>query len=228
MLESAVYANVGVVQKTGSTSGLVSREVEVQVLSNDADRVAVKGKCKLAPVQGTNYAEGVVCVEGRRLKSSALISATLKGVTATTTVKVVERVEEGPSVAFDIRDEDFGNFRALWADREGKPNLLLISARHDSLRRYLGAPEKGHPGQTSPLFRALLAEIVAESICRKALRLEARERPFDFPWANMGKPEEIVDDVFAQFQQRQREFLARAHEIMLGQDELNTAVDGLK
>jgi hypothetical protein len=94
------------------------------------------------------------------------------------------------------------------------------------LRRYLGDADKGFPGQSSPLFRALLAEIVAESVCRKALALEARERPFDFRWADMGKPEEIVDDVFAQFQQRQREFLAHAHEIMLGQAELSSATGG--
>jgi hypothetical protein len=207
--------------------GLVSGEVDVDVTSSDANRVAVRGKCRLLPVEGTNYAEGLVTVEGRTLKSSAQITATLNGATANTTVKVVERAESGAAVAFELRDQDFGeNFRALWADREGKPNLLLISARHDSLKRYLGDPEKDYPGQNSPLFRVLLAEIVAESVCRKALRLEARERPFDFRWADMGKPEEIVDDVFFQFQQRQREFLARAHEIMLGQEELTAASGG--
>ena len=205
---------------------LVARETEIEVVSSDANRVAVRGKCRLIPVQGTNYAEGVVHVEGRTLKSSAQITAQLKGVAGSATVKVVEHLESGVSVSFDVVDQDFGNFRARWAYPEGRPNQLLVAARHDSLSRYLGDPAKDFPGQSSPLFRALLAEIVAESVCRKALALETRERPFDFRWADMGKPEEIVDDVFAQFQQRQREFLAHAHEIMLGQEELNSVTAG--
>jgi hypothetical protein len=36
----------------------------------------------------------------------------------------------------------------------------------------------------------------------------------------MGKPDLIVDDVFAQFQQRQRDLLAKGHEVMLGADEI--------
>ena len=62
---------------------------------------------------------------------------------------------------------------------------------------------------------------MAENVCRKALTLEAKERPFDFPWADMGKPDIIVDDVFAQVQQRLRDFLARAHEVMLSDNEIS-------
>jgi hypothetical protein len=135
---------------------------------------------------------------------------------------VIDKPEEqGVKIDFEIRDEDFGNFRALWADREGKPHLLLISARHKSLRRYLGDPDKGFPGQNTPLFRVLIAEIVAENVCRKALTLEAKERPFDFLWADMGKPDIIVDDVFAQVQQRLRDFLSKAHEVMLSDSEIS-------
>ena len=112
-------------------------------------------------------------------------------------------------------------------DREEGISKVDIPIVRSATRTAAKRPSrKDFPGQSSPLFRALLAEIVAESVCRKALALEARERPFDFRWADMGKPEEIVDDVFAQFQQRQREFLARAHEIMLGQEELNSVTAG--
>jgi hypothetical protein len=172
-------------------------------------------------VPGANYAEGAIVVRGRILKSTATITAMIGGQSANASVKVIDKHEErGSRIQFEIRDEDFGNFRALWADREGKPYLLLISARHDSLRRYLGPPEKDFPGQHEPLFRALIAEIVAESVCRKVLSMEARERPFDFPWADMKRPDLIVDDVFAQFQQRFRGFVGKAHNAMLSDEEV--------
>ena len=73
---------------------------------------------------------------------------------------------------------------ARWADHEGKPNLLLVSARHKSLSRYLG-PEPDFEGQISAHFRVILAEIVAESVCRKSLTLEAKERTWEFRWADL-------------------------------------------
>ena len=193
----------------------------VDVCSNASKSVVVLGRCKLHQVADTNYAEGAIVVRGRTLKSTATITATIGGQIANASVKVIDKHEErGSRIQFEIRDEDFGNFRALWADREGKPYLLLISARHDSLRRYLGPPEKDFPGQHDPLFRALIAEIVAESVCRKVLSMEARERPFDFPWAEMKRPDLIVDDVFAQFQQRLRGFVGKAHDAMLSDEEV--------
>jgi hypothetical protein len=201
---------------------VIANEAEVKVYSSDAGKVVVRGRVRLVPIAATNYAEGAVVVEGRTLKSTAVITAEVNMRTATASVKVIDKPEDqGVKIDFEIRDEDFGNFRALWADREGKPHLLLISARHKSLCRYLGDPDEGFPGQNTPLFRALIAEIVAENVCRKALTLEAKERPFDFLWADMGKPDIIVDDVFAQVQQRLRDFLARAHEVMLSDSEIS-------
>ena len=37
----------------------------------------------------------------------------------------------------------------------------------------------------------------------------------------MGTPDIIVDDVFAQVQQRLRDFLAKAHEVMLSDTEIS-------
>src|SRR5207249_2390977 len=126
---------------------------------------------------------------------------------------------EGVPIRIQIRDEDYGNFRARWADHEGNPNLLLVSAQHKSVSRYLGAgPE--FAGQNSPLFRVLLAEIVAESICRKSLILESKERTWEFRWADLKEDHLIADDVFAKVQQRIRAFVADAHMIMLGEYEL--------
>lgn len=203
---------------------VVAEETKVKFYTDD-NRVAVRGHCILTPVAGTNYAEGTVTVEGRTLKSKTTIIAEVNGRRATTLVKVVDKPKQDRTVPieFEIRDEDYGNFRARWADHEGKPHLLLISAKHKSLARYLGPENENFPGQDTPLFRVLIAEIVAESVCRKALTMEAKERPFDFPWADLKEADLIADDVLAKMQQRLRQFVADAHSIMLSDLEIKAA-----
>lgn len=199
---------------------LVAGQLTIDVSSSDAEGVPVRGRCTLRPTEGTNFARGEVVVQGRRLGAKAQIEVHLNGITATTSVRVVQREEEeGVPLDIQLRDEDYHNFRARWADHEGKPNLLLVSARHRSICRYLGPPPK-FEGQNSPHFRVLLAEIVAESVCRKALRLEAQERPWEFRWADLRDDHLIADDVIARLQQRLRDFVAVAHEIMLNDVEL--------
>ena len=199
---------------------VVAEESAVKTLSADSRKVTVRGKCVVAPVAGSNYAEGTVVVEGRTLKAKTTVSAKVNGRTAETSVKVIDKPEETPSIPIriEIRDEDFGNFRSRWADHEGKPHLLLISARHKSLCRYLGPFP--FAGLHSPLFRLLTAEIVAESVCRKALTMEAKERPWDFRWADLKEDYLIADDVLAKMQQRLRNLVAEVHSVMLSDREV--------
>jgi len=203
---------------------VVAMDTEVDVKCSDATKVGVRGRCVLAPIAGSNYAEGFLTIEGRTLKAKAQLEAEANGRTATTTVKVIAKSEEdrGIPIHIQIRDEDYGNYRATWAKHEGKPNLLLISARHTSLKRYLGsAPD--FPGQNTPLFRLLIAEIVAECVCRKALVLEAEERPWDFRWADLKEDHLIAEDVMARMQQRMRDFVANAHINMLSDEDIRSA-----
>jgi hypothetical protein len=160
------------------------------------------------------------CFFARRLtQSDALIQATIHGRTAETKVRVFPEKDEGIPIKIELRDEDYENFRAKWADDEGRPNVLFVSARHESLRRYLG-PGPEFEGQSTVHFRILLAEIVAESVCRKSLGLECKERPWEFRWADLGKDHIIADTAFAALQKRMRRFVAEAHAIMLGDREL--------
>lgn len=201
---------------------LVAEEVAIDVSSTDPSGIPVRGRCRLAPVEGTNFARGEVVVQGRRLGAKARIEARISDAVAATSARVVQREEEeGVRIDIQLRDEDYHNFRAKWADHEGKPNLLLVSARHKSVRRYLGPPPD-FEGQNTPHFRVLLAEIVAESVCRKALRLEAQERPWEFRWADLKDDYLIADDVVSRLQQRLRDFVAAAHIVMLGDDDLRT------
>ena len=200
---------------------VVATETVVQVLSAESEKVVVRGKCVLAPVVASNYAEGTVVIEGRTLKSKTTIKAEVNGRTAMTSVKVIDKPDEEPSIRIDIKivPQELGKFRASWAEHEGKPNLLLISAKHRSLARYLG-PDP-FPGQDSPLFRVLIAEIVADSVCRKALMMEAKQRPRDFTWADERDPYMIADAVLVSFQERLRDFVAEAHSIMLSDQEVS-------
>lgn len=203
---------------------LLLEPTTARIESSEPDKVATIGGCRLVPVAGTNYAEGEVKLEGRVLKGKAKITVTINTHSAQTNVKVVDQSEEPKGIPINIElcGEDFGKFRARWADHLGKPNLLLISAVHRSLARYLGREGDGYPGQDAPMFRVLLAEIVAESICRKALTLEARERPYDFHFTDLAEPHAIIDDVFGHLHQRLRDFVADAHAIMLSDHDLRS------
>lgn len=201
---------------------LVTQGTVVTIVSSDSESVLIKGRCHVIPVKGSNYALGEVIIKGRRLKGKSKISASLNDNTATTDVRVTQKEERGVSIDIQIRDEDFGNYRAIWADDEGRPNLLLVSARHDSLKRYLKyIPEEGrYEGSDTPIFRIILAEIVAESVCRKALGHEAEERPGDFRFADCKDDHIIVNTVLAHLHRRIRDFVAIAHKIMLSDTEI--------
>jgi len=197
---------------------LVNQETDVSVTSSDSSSVPIIGRCFVVPISGTNYAVGEITIRGRRLiREAVTITASINGDKAITKVKVTQKEEKGVKIDIELKDEDFGNFRALWAEQEGKPNLLLISARHDSIRRYLKLnPEtKEWEGDKEPYFRVLLAEIVTESVCRKALKLEAQARAWEFKFADLKDDHLIADEVLAQLQKRIRNFAGIAHRIML-------------
>ncbi len=200
---------------------VASIDTRVEVSSTDNEGVTIRGSCKLSPIEGTNYAYGELVVEGRRLNAKSDIKAKVNEYSTTALVKVVKKTEEkGIPIRIELRNEDYGNFRARWADHEGQPNLLLISARHKSLSRYLGLPPE-FEGQNKSYFKILLAEIVTESVCRKSLLLEAQERSWEFRWADEKEDHIIAMSVLTQLHRRMREFAAIAHSIMLEPKELS-------
>lgn len=199
---------------------VVAEPTTVSISSSDSAGVPVRGSCQLIPIAGSNYAQGAIIVQGRKLNAKAEIKAIANSREAVTSVKIVQKTpDSGVPFEFKLTDQDFGNFRARWADHEGKPNLLLISARHQSLSRYLG-PGPDYDGQNAPLFRILLAEIIAEAVCSKSLELETKERTWEFRWADLKEDHLIADSVRASLQQRLRDFVADAHAVMLSNAEV--------
>ncbi len=199
---------------------VVSDATSVKVTSSDSEGIPIRGSCLLKPVTSSNYAFGEVIVEGRRLNAKARISAMIDSMEANTRIKVIQKPER--KIPFEIKlvPKEMGNFRAQWATAEGKPYLLQISTLHDSIKRYLG-PAPDFQGQNLPLFKILLAEIVAESVCRKSLIMETKERSWEFRWADHRDDHIIADQVVGALNKRLREFTPIAHSIMFSKIELD-------
>lgn len=184
------------------------------VSSTESSDVPVRSTSYLEPVLGTNYAEGGVVVYGRRLGASATITAEVNGRKATTQVTVVQKEKEPPAVElkFEFVPYELGqSYRATW-DRE-RPNVLLISAKHESISRYLGEESDNYSGQDTPHFRALLSEIIADNVCRKIIQERARTNRLEF---------EDVETFYLHHNRLMKEFTPVAHRIQVSDQELRT------
>lgn len=194
---------------------VVNKETEVKIMSTNEMDLPTRGRSCLIPVSSSNYACADVTIESRRIVSKSIeVRAHLDGIEAKTLVKIVQKEEFGPEIEIKLVDEDFGYFRAQWADLEGKQNLLKIARKHPSISRYLGkAPDFN--GQNSTEFKILLAEIVAESVCRKLLRIQTERSSWLFNWADQKEDSVIAESVLYEFNKRMRSFLPIAHSIVL-------------
>jgi len=162
----------------------------------------VRGEFELVP--GTTYYEAAVTVEGRKLHGRTGVIAEGNGKSATTQLRVVEKDESGVDLKFKLVDHDLGtNFRAVWDRKE--PNTLLITTRHDSIRRYLGAEGNGYPGQHGETFRVLLAELISDNVCRRIVEEHARAQPHEFD----------SDKLYLLHNRLMKEFTPVAHKIQL-------------
>jgi hypothetical protein len=192
---------------------VIQTELEPIIESSNEFIPIVGQRCRLKPVPGTKYAEGKIIVEGRKLYSNGKVAVMIGRYKAEADVKVIQKRRElGPPLKIDIRPEHYGNFRARW-DRPNNPNLLLIAAKHESVARYLGRSEEQFPGQKLPLFKILLAEIVAEYLCRKILEEQAKQVPWEFE--NLG-----VDEFYARHNRLHRECIATFHKIQLSDGDI--------
>jgi len=148
------------------------------------------------------------------ISSSVNLTASINGIEAVAKIKIVQKEDEiGPDIKIEIVDKDFVNNRARWADREGKPNLLEISSKHPAVSCYLGPPP--YDGQNSPEFEVLEAEIVAESVCMRLLKIETQRSSWLFNWADLKEDEMIADSVLLEYTRRMKIFLPIAHSIII-------------
>jgi hypothetical protein len=156
------------------------------------------------------YLVGHVQVEGRGIGAEGTIRAVYQSQSAVCRA-MVTREEVGPALQFEIVNKDAGQWRAVWEERDDpatgeRIKILEIQGRHPALRRYLGEPP-GFPGQDTPLARLLVAEIVADNVCREIARR-----------VDMGRGESDRLDVEAFYSEhygRMLRLLPRLHELMV-------------
>lgn len=152
---------------------LVETGTVFTVTSNAPGIVVLNGRIELLPDPSSRYLEGQIRVEGRAIGAEGTVRASGGDLVALCRA-MVTRDEDGPSLRFEIRDSEAGPYRALWDDEEDprtgeSVRTLIIQARHPALNRYLG-PAPNFPGQNAPWAKLLVAEIVADNVCREISR----------------------------------------------------------
>ena len=73
-------------------------------------------------------------VEARTLSSQATLTARLGNLTTVCKI-VVTKDEEGPSIKFDVVDEEAGDYRAA-REQEGSQQIIKVMGRHPVMKRY--------------------------------------------------------------------------------------------
>lgn len=112
-----------------------------------------------------------VSVEARKLGAKATLTVELGPTTATCNVAAT-RDEEGPSIKIQIDDDEAGKYRAF-VEKNGHQVVIRIKGGHPAVRRYRGNPPD-FKGQDLPLFKVLVAEIVADQAARMVMERKFR------------------------------------------------------
>jgi len=190
-----------ILKDEGDAAHLVSTNAEIIVRQH---LIPLKYSRRFGCAVGTGR------IEGRQLNAKGTLRATVGRKVTSAAVQVIHKEGKGPPIKIEVAPEYWGNQRARWDAPEGY--LLKIAGYHESVSRYLGHADHGFPGQDTPHFRVLLAEIVTESICERLLRLKEEKGH----WG-------LDRDVNAFYNEHRRlagHFLPVAHRAMLSASEL--------
>jgi hypothetical protein len=144
--------------------------------------------------------EGEIRVEGRVEQGSAELSATAPdGHSASTHAHVVRREESGADFETKLVDEYQGDQRAQWTSDY---RTLRIMGEHPAVNPYLGSKEARYPGQTTPQFRLMTAELVADAVVRRIILEKYKEDELD------------AGTLYVHHNRLVARFLARAHKLV--------------
>jgi hypothetical protein len=155
-------------------SGERSDSVIATVVSDHPEIKILKGggRCRLRKTEAPGVLTGRVRVIGQQLMVRGTINAHVEGFKTAETRVVVEQREPSGGIRLEIKaiEEDFRPVRYKW-DSE-KPHLLLIGAKHPSIRKYLGEPTEAdgkYSGIKSTHYHIVLAEVIAEALAFRVL-----------------------------------------------------------
>ena len=191
------------------TSDKIEIPLRVQITS-DYTEVIVKGggSCRFIGTDIPGVFSGHCTILGRQLKAKARITAQVKGFTnAETSVVVEERnPPSGINLKFKPVEENFGSVRYKWDIKN--PYLLLVGAKHPSIRKYLGEPsEEKYPGIDSSLYHTVLAEVISEALAFRILEKKFKKEGDD------GKLDFESTDLY--YHKEFSEFLTIAHTLLV-------------
>jgi len=142
--------------------------------------IQIVGDRVLHPRQNLGIVECSVRAVCNQADVTAVLSASVNGSHAE--VELVCGPPQGDAIKIELDDVDYTNQRYRW---ERGTNKLIIAARHPSIQRYLGAKNRGFPGQEKIQFKVLLAEIVAFAVAEKVLERRVVQEPEDFRNADL-------------------------------------------
>lgn len=189
----------------------VHGEVECQVTSDKGEFIDFTGrrtKLKYAAFDdGTEMAIGTIKIYGKKIGGPTIIKTSLQKKEIATKVSVLPPKELGHDIEIRVVDEDLGEQRALW-----NGNLLKISGRHNSIRRYLG-PAPDFSGQDHVHFRLLLAELIADNVARRILELNSQKNIREFEDMD-------VTSFYIKHRRYMNNFLEIAHKIQIPESEI--------
>jgi hypothetical protein len=163
----------------------------------DSPHFEVSGQLMLKPRKdlGVSVCDLAVKTDGH--EASATLVAKLGEAQAS--ASVASRKPLSADLSIKLVPEDYGSQRYMW-----EKNLLKIAAKHPSLSQYLGKKEDGFPGQEKEHFRILVAEVVSEALCARALAAKIKNDRQDYECADWER-------YYFEYTKLMAEFLPQAH-----------------
>ncbi|MCH8010493.1 MAG: hypothetical protein IIA61_00850 [Candidatus Marinimicrobia bacterium] len=163
------------------TSDRIEIPLRAQIISHYTE-IIVKGggSCRFLGTDIPGVYSGHCTIEGRQLKAKTRITAHIKGFAIAETSVVVEERKPPSSIKLKFKpvEEDFGSVRYKWDIDD--PYLLLVGAKHPSIRKYLGEPsEEKYPGINFPVYHTILAEVISEALAFRILEKEFKKEGDD-------------------------------------------------
>ena len=194
--------------------------LELKIISNQVDQIKIKPICKFKIVKNTNYAVGEITVKGLKLESESKVEVTNDIVSDSCIINVVDKEEDNKNpFTWDIDKYDLGPNRAAWDTANS--NLLKISSKHETIKKYLGSENKPYPYSESALFRVLCVEILAEKFAEKRVDLIALNNPIEYSdVVNYKKPHEILQQASVYFEKAKIKFLEKLHKNFIKEEEI--------
>src|SRR3989338_4597292 len=171
-----------------------------------------KDQVKLKVDRLRKVAFGTVKIQGEKVGGPTIIRAYLLKKEIMTRVRVIPKKDTGKKMVIRVVDEDLGDQRAVWIG-----NILKIAGRHKSIRRYLGPAETGFMGQISLHFRLLIADLMADTVARRVLELNAQRNIREYEAMD-------ITGFCRQHRKHMNDFLEIAHRIQISDNEVNTLV----